>query len=133
MADTYYAFSTIRYGATVDEASGTIMSVDEKAVGETVSQSDLGLNDDQWEQLVDSGAIRTYEYPPVEGDQTPATYYKENAAKAVEAAESGMPFTEIMGVPEPLEEGVRESGQLVEAAPAATAAKAKATSGSTSS
>jgi hypothetical protein len=132
MADTMYAFSTIRYGAEVDEASGAITSYKEIPVGETVDKGTLGLNDDQWDQLVDSGAIRPYEYPPVEGDQTPANYYKENAAKAVEAAEAGMPLTEIMGMPEPLEEGVRNSGQLEEAAPA-KASTTKASSGSTSS
>lgn len=134
MADTYYAFTPIRYGAEVDEASGAITSIKEKAVGETVSQSDLGLSDDQWEQLVESGAVRNYEYPPVEGDQTPAMYYKENAAKAVEAAEAGMPLTQVLGLAEPLEEGVRTSGQLEESQQATPAtAKAGTKSGSTSS
>lgn len=93
MADKMYAFSTIRYGAEKDE-SGYITGYKEIGIGEPVSQSDIEATDDGWAQLVESGAVRPYEYPDVGDDESPADYYKRVAREATEAAAAGEPISD---------------------------------------
>lgn len=63
--------------------------------GDSVSQSDLGVSDEEWQDLIDSGAVREQEYPEdLPPDVSPAEYYAANPAEAQEAeaeAASGTP------------------------------------------
>jgi hypothetical protein len=56
--------------------------------GETVTQDSLGLNDEQFRQLVESGAVRTLEYPdmPDTYQDSPVNYLREQARIASEGA-----------------------------------------------
>lgn len=85
MADMV-AWSEIRHGeAGEDDKPG-----DTKVIkpGESVSQGDLGLDDDQWAQLVESGAVRTMAYPemPETFQGSPVDYLREQAKMAAEGA-----------------------------------------------
>lgn len=66
MADegsTYYAWSEIQYGAEVDKETKGILSIKSIPVGEQVDAGKLDLTEDQFQELVDSGAVRTMEFP----------------------------------------------------------------------
>lgn len=71
---TMYAWSPIN---KVDEKTGRV-SADIK-VGDSVSKSDVG---DDWDYLVETGAIREQKYPPVDDGQSPTEYFKALSAKA---------------------------------------------------
>lgn len=61
----YYAWSPIRYGKG-DNQIGTI------AVGEEVTKNKINASNEEWDILVDSGAIRERKYPDDLGtDETP--------------------------------------------------------------
>lgn len=69
--------------------------------GDEISQSDLGVNDEEWQSLIDSGAVREEEYPDIDRQTTPADYYKANPDEAPEVnvdettpSEIAMPKTE---------------------------------------
>lgn len=55
MATTYYAWTNIR-GGTAKEPKTV-------EVGSKVTASDLGISDNEFQELIDIGAVRTYEYP----------------------------------------------------------------------
>jgi hypothetical protein len=85
MATTYYAWSN--FTPDRDEwgkAETTIVPGDE------VSQSDLGVSDEEWETLVTEGAVREQPYPKAitEGvyNGSPADYYKDLLTKVSEGA-----------------------------------------------
>lgn len=56
--------------------------------GESVSQSDLGVDDAEWEYLVESGAVREDEYPEVPEGVSPAEYQKQVDNASVELTEA---------------------------------------------
>lgn len=58
MADKYYAWSTFRLG--VNEWGQVTETLDP---GEEVTKDKLGVSDEEWQSLIDSGSIRTDEYP----------------------------------------------------------------------
>jgi len=62
MADTMYAWSRIVYGAEKDD-DGNIIGPKAIEVGDPVSQSDLGISDEEWQSLVDGEVVREYELP----------------------------------------------------------------------
>jgi hypothetical protein len=66
---TYYAWSPITFGAERDD-QGNILKTKVHAFGEKVSAGDLDLTDDQFKELVDSGAVRNYPPP----DDMPENY-----------------------------------------------------------
>jgi hypothetical protein len=70
----WYAWSPIR--KTVDTDSGK--TAEDIKVGDTVSKSDLK---DDWDYLVESGAVREQKYPDIPDFQSPTEYFKEMAAK----------------------------------------------------
>lgn len=52
--------------------------------GDKVSQSDLGVSDDEWQTLINSGAV-VKDYPDALKDKTqtpPAEYYRDNPKEA---------------------------------------------------
>lgn len=76
MADKYYAWTTIN--TEVDEYGKVQDSI---APGEPVTQSDLDMGDEEWEELVASGAVRTEEYPDVPDDMSPAEHMRQQEAE----------------------------------------------------
>ena len=44
--------------------------------GDSVSQSDLGVSDDDWKNLIEIGAVRKQEYPPVPVNVAPIEYLR---------------------------------------------------------
>lgn len=64
MADTYYAWSEIRYGAEHDKnRPELILKQLTAAPGDKVTAAQLGLDEDQFQELVDSGSVRNYPLP----------------------------------------------------------------------
>jgi len=86
MADLV-AWSPIKVG-TSGEKPGDTGTTEVIKPGETVTQDSLGLSDDQFKQLVESGAVRTLEYPdmPDTYQDSPVNYLREQARKASEGA-----------------------------------------------
>jgi|SRR6476646_831415 len=52
--------------------------------GEKISQSDLGVSDEEWDSLVESGAVREDEYPDIANDVSPAEHFATNPDEAPE-------------------------------------------------
>jgi hypothetical protein len=98
MADTYYAWSPIRGGDA------------EKAVnikrGEKVTQSQLGVDDAEWQGLIDSNAVRSKEFPaPADYEGSALDYLREKleeaqAASAVEEEEAASELASVSTPPE---------------------------------
>lgn len=53
--------------------------------GDEVSQSDLEVNDAEWQELQDSGAVRNEPYPNIPNDVAPAEYFAAHPDEAPEA------------------------------------------------
>lgn len=89
MAGELYAWSTIKVGEPNNDpnnlAGGEVKVI---KPGETVTQDGLGLNDEQFAQLVESGAVRTMEFPdmPPTYQDSPVNFFREQATKAAEGA-----------------------------------------------
>lgn len=96
MADTYYAWSKIDTKRNEwGQALTTLMP------GEEVSQDQLGVNDDEWKSLLDSGAVRKDPYPEIANTTSPAEHYAANPEEAPQPdvdvttpSEEAMPKTE---------------------------------------
>jgi hypothetical protein len=50
--------------------------------GEKISQSDLSVSDEEWEELVNIGAVREEEYPDVGPSESPAEWAAANPEEA---------------------------------------------------
>lgn len=75
----YYAWSPIR-GAVHSDGS----RIDVK-VGDEVSASDLDMSDEDFQYLIDTGAVRTSEYPVAhDSPLSPVEHYKQKAAEMME-------------------------------------------------
>lgn len=88
MATKYYAWGPISSGWEKDKEGNRLKRRLTKA-GTVVSASSLGLTDDQFEELVESRAVRTLPYPPLPDNWTgsPIDWYREQARLAAEAAD----------------------------------------------
>lgn len=53
--------------------------------GEEVSQSDLDVSDEEWQGLIDSGAVREDPYPDIPNDVAPAEHFAANPDEAPKA------------------------------------------------
>lgn len=67
---TFYAWSDLMYGGETemrDRADGrsyrVVLSRNVKTRGEKVTQKELGLDDELWDALVESGSVRPYPLP----------------------------------------------------------------------
>lgn len=109
MADTYYAWGEIHTSGDAAEDD----SVKKVKPGDTVSASDLGVSDEDFEALVESGAVRTEEYP-----ELPEGYTGSPAQYAQEQAVAQAQVDEAQGVLD------QASGKSEEEAPAATPTRA---------
>jgi hypothetical protein len=77
MADKYYAWTTIN--TEVNEYGKVEDSI---AVGEEVTQGDLDMSDVEWNTLIESGAVRTEEYPKdLPPGMSPAEHYRAQEAE----------------------------------------------------
>lgn len=95
MADsTMYAWSPIRYGATTD-SEGNFTGIQMVNFGDSVSKSKLGVDDENWNALVEAGVVRDYAPPkeysettPV--DESPVQFLQRQAREAAELAEGAV-------------------------------------------
>lgn len=84
---TYYAWSTFKKGVNEwGRVEGYINPGDE------VTQSELGVDDEEWQELLDVGAIRDEEYPDAPEGVSPAEYLAANPAPT-EVRELTLPST----------------------------------------
>jgi len=56
--------------------------------GDSVSQSDLGVSDEEWADLVEVNAVSEEEYPDIPDHQSPAEYLRDKTAADAEAADA---------------------------------------------
>lgn len=96
---TLYAWSPIRSAEQFDEETKKAGASVTKNVGDTVTQDEMYLSDEQWNQLVSSGAVRSYAPPemPNTFQGSPIDFLKEQARKASEDA-----VDQVMASPEVL-------------------------------
>lgn len=60
----YYAWASIRHGVERDKADNTVITaVKEVKPGDTVTAAQLGISNDEFQYLIDSGAVREQKYP----------------------------------------------------------------------
>jgi hypothetical protein len=50
-------------------------------VGDSISMSDLGVSKEEWEALIESGAVSEEEYPDIPDSVSPAEYEKDQAVQ----------------------------------------------------
>lgn len=77
----YYAYSNFKVGEGDD--AKTIK------FGESISQSDLGVDDEEWEQLIEDQAVGEEPVPEDLGNETLAQYKLRQAKEDYEAAQAG--------------------------------------------
>lgn len=86
MAQTkWYSWSNIRYGADRDTTDPNIITAyHEVKPGEVVSAKKLDLTDEQFKELIESGAVRSSPYPNVPATWTgsPVEWFREQARRA---------------------------------------------------
>lgn len=83
MADTYYAWS--RFKKSVNEWGRVEEWIEP---GAKISKSDLNVGDDEWQALVDAGAVRTEKYPDVDAQTAPV--------EALRSADAGAETSEVV-------------------------------------
>lgn len=116
MADTYYAWSEIQVGEGGEEAQ----KVKKVPAGEEVSASSLGIPDEEFDAMVEAGAVRTEEYPDLPEGYTgsPAQFAQEQAEAEGQKAEAEL-------ILNPIDEADQETAK-----PAATKASTSKTTDS---
>ena len=128
MADTYYAWS--KFNTEVNEFGQPTETV---MPGEEISQKDLDVSDEEWEALIESGAVSTEEYPEDLPDgMSPAEYYRAQAAEvaAGTADDDTVEAVELrMEASAPSEEGGVVGEDEAEEKPAAKPTAAKPAAG----
>lgn len=81
---TYYAWSPIR-GAV--HSNGDTINV---RVGDEVSADDLDMDDEDFQYLIDTGAVRTTKYPVAhDSPLSPVEHFKQQAAQMMEGGYQG--------------------------------------------
>lgn len=81
---TYYSWSNIRYGGTVDKDG----NIDHKVAkhGDKVTADSLGISKDEFQGLIDSGVVRDIPCPEVPMGSTPRKAMIVAAQKQMEEA-----------------------------------------------
>ncbi len=68
--------------------------------GEKISQSDLGISDEDWEELIALGAVREEEYPDVGTMESPAEYQAAHPEEETQEQQQGLqPGSAQQGTP----------------------------------
>lgn len=75
MADKYYAWS--RFKGEMNEW-GQVLSYIEP--GDPITQEKLGVDDDEWNELVSIGAVRTAKYPDIPSHVSPVEHFQREVA-----------------------------------------------------
>jgi len=114
MAGKYYAWSN--FDIERNEWGQTVNVIH---VGDEISQSQLNISTEEWDELVASGAVREEEYPDVPSDVSPAEYERNQAA--------------VQSAVEELELSAATAGKTMEEIAAADAEAAPAEAASTTS
>ena len=97
MADKMYAWSTFH-----EERNEYGQPTKTISPGDTVTQDQLGVSDEEWEYLIETGVVRTEEYPEdIPEDMAPAEYEKQ---KMAEFAAGTLPEDEMEEIQEKLDE-----------------------------
>lgn len=78
---TYYAWS--KFKKEVNEWGRVLKWINP---GDKISKSDLGLDDREWENLIEVGAVREEPYPDIPDHMSPAEYYRANPPEDVSAS-----------------------------------------------
>ena len=98
----YYAWNT--FAVEWDETTGLVT---EKIMpGEPITQSDLDVSDEEWESLIETGAVSEDEYPDLPPSISPAEYEAEMATheamvSVVEVHQEAMDAALASDVPAP--------------------------------
>lgn len=120
---TYYAWTNFE---TERNEYGQVTKV--VTAGDTVSQSDLGSSDADWEELLTIGAIREEEYPDIPENVSPAEYLRQKVASGEASDEEVALAGEMMAESGTADTDAKRQGtNKAEEAPAATAAPAAKT------
>ena len=127
MAETYYLWSRYQNGGETDEVrtpnGGTrnvIVSRNVLPAGEKVTQDKLGLDDANWEALIEGGVVRTYPFPddiPAGSTDSPIVHLQRKINEAATSEEERL-VGMVTGV-------TSNDAQLVEEAAAAQKEEAK--------
>ena len=94
MAGKFYAWTN--FDTERNEWGQTVNSVH---VGDEVTQVQINATDDQWAELVATGAVREMEYPDIPKDVAPAEYFRqklndpEATEEEIEAAQAAFAET----------------------------------------
>lgn len=100
-------YANSRFKAEVDEWGQTTKWIEP---GDKISQSDLGVSDEEWQGLIDSGAV-VEKYPEGLDPQTPpAEYYRQNPDEApagVDISAAAAPSGEEPKSAEPVKQPVQ--------------------------
>lgn len=70
MAQKWYAWSEIRYGADIQEKTGVLLKNHSVPPGEEVTPDMLNVSEDEFADMVRGGSIRSYPFP----DDMPENY-----------------------------------------------------------
>ena len=97
MADSTYAWSRIVYGAEKDD-DGNVIGSKSVAPGDSVSQSDLDVSDEEWQSLVDQEVVREYPFPESLQDPylSPRQIMQEKLIAASEGFDRTGPTAELL-------------------------------------
>ena len=89
MASKMYAWSDIEYDADVDPDSGARKPKYIRR-GEEVNRSKLGVDEENFQALVDAGSVRPMKFPdiPATFQGSPVEWYREELAKTQEGVEA---------------------------------------------
>lgn len=132
MADTMYAWTPILYGVNKDD-DGNITGRKQVNPGDSVTASKLGIDDENFNALVEAGSVRPYKMPEMPDGYTdsPVNYLRQLAARAEDdpmaylaASSAGSNFAPpqeevLMGMHTPEEAVPEQPSQLEQANPPA--------------
>ena len=97
MAETMYAWSNFTADWNKEDNKWEFKA----KPGDEISQIDLNVEDDEWDAIVASGAVRPQEYPKAVADGTypdsPNKYFVEQMTKASEGLLTGDEVQELQG------------------------------------
>lgn len=111
---TYYAWSN--FPVEKNEWGQVTKTIE---VGEKVTASDLGVTDEEFEEMIETGVVSEEEYPDIPDSVSPAEYEKEQLARSAVVEELRMHVEEGQSIEEGLDEaaakraGARKAAEAV--------------------
>ncbi|HEY1249167.1 MAG TPA: hypothetical protein VGE97_09280 [Nitrososphaera sp.] len=97
MANTMYAWSRILYGVEKDD-EGNVLGPKAIEIGDSVSQSDLDMSDEDWQNLVDQQVVRDVEMPDYLKDpfRSPRQIMQDRLTEAQEGFDRSGPTADLL-------------------------------------